>query len=227
MSALNSFYPCDGLPNTATPAMEIVTNEEDSPWTSDSGLLHMVHPYSASQTDVAWWGAWKDLSPTTLEFEVSFPRMEYLGVGWEQLYCRVYTASMVDANHQGVVFDSFRALATDEGEQVVLSQGFQIFTRDVTYLVPAPHLSKSSWTGKIVVKNPVTHLVDVYLNDVLVIEDTFAIIDQAAFNVQMSGMGDGYVDLDYFNAYIDRPTVVPTVHSFPWVFKFQLTHKKV
>lgn len=224
MSALNCFYPCDGLPNTATPAMEIVTNEEDSPWTSDSGLLHMVHPYSALQTDVSWWGAWKDLSPTTLEFEVSFPRMEYLGVGWEQLYCRAYTASMNDANHQGVVFDAFRALATDEGEQVVLSQGLQIHTRDTIYYAPA---LLSSWTGKIVVKNPVTHLVDVYLNDVLVISDTFAIIDQAAFNVQMSGMGDGYVDLDYFNAYIDRTTVIPTVHSFPWPLHFQLCHKKV
>jgi hypothetical protein len=221
MSEINCFYPCDGLPNAATPPMDIIRNDDPS-WAASGGLLHMYQPHSDTQIDNAWWGAWRDISPTTLEFEVSFPRMEYLGLEWEQISCRVYTASNEDANHMGVCFLADLFLGTDNGEQVIVYSGLTVWTQTASYYAPS---LLSSWTGKVIVKNPTTHLVDVYLNDVLVLSDVIAVTDQAAFNVQLSGLGDSYVDLDYFNAYIDRPPPA-TVHSFPWWKHFQMCKVK-
>jgi hypothetical protein len=220
-------YPCDGLPATASP--EMVQNNEyggidhETVLSSDTSLLHYYTPavWPDANTFPATYQWDNDTMTTSCEFEVSFPRCEYYPNGdstdWD-----TYATIQRIVRIGNLVFESFLRFRKP-GAPAVATEWFDIFNSDGGTEYYSSNERLDTWTGKVVYAGGLS---DIYLNDILVYSGaSISVFSNPRFAIiggNITHKGEYYVDLDYFNVWIDKPPP-PVVHSFPWLGHFQLT----
>ena len=217
MSEADYLYPCDGLPDTASPALTLLQHPHMT-ISASGGMLHMYQqPNAKGEMDyvILTWTLPESLS--SIEFEVSIPTMTDAGKKYQ-----LFNPSVV-IRHTSAPTSAISFVAKKYYSYGSLTfSGFEV-TNGVLFDWTGSFLD--TWTGKILPGSSADH-VNVYLNDALIGSDVaMSGIQEISFDFHPSGYGDITADLDYFNVLVDKVLGEPRgPFSFPWPGRINLFH---
>ena len=188
----NYLYPCDGLPETATPPQKYQSSR-NTKITASGGLLTAEYQYSVSGgPHVAY--KWSFTQPIKIEFEVSFPRLQYAGGGTLTLYCNVEFPTTNE-----LTYHTYKTIKKVGEEWVITESGFIVHKGTTIYYTGA---FLSAWRGKLI-KNITTGLWDIYLNDTLLVSAIEVNPGTMVWYMAANMNSPFYIDMDYINAWVN------------------------